>query len=226
MRGRASTRSAGRPAERRLGPRHVRVAGADRATLRGEARAGEPDERERRSALALGRRVAAPDVREAVEVEGGDERVAEAPDRSAAGALDVVLDRDAVVTADRLREHAVVGYGVRSPKEGPALARGDRAGDLAAAGARLCVLGDRGLDGADELGAGGQAVLVAGVRGWLEVRGGTAVRRLEAGEADALGREHARVGGALLRVAVGLRVQHDRDDRDQRHERDRAGAAE
>ena len=54
------------PLTRRTGlrARNVHVAGAEGAALRGEAGALEADERERLAALALRRRVAAPDVGE------------------------------------------------------------------------------------------------------------------------------------------------------------------
>src|SRR5262249_36990724 len=127
----------------RLRAGHVDVARPERLALRGEARPVEAHERERLAALALRRRVAAPHVGEAVEVQRGDERVAEAADRRAALALDVALDRDAVVAPDGLREDAVVGDRVGGAEERPALGGADRTGDLAGAGAGPGVLRDR-----------------------------------------------------------------------------------
>src|SRR3954469_12680698 len=182
----AGSRRTRRRAERRLRPRHVRVAGAERLALRGEARAGEPDERERRPALALGRGVAGPDGREAGGVEGGDERVAEPPDRSAARALDVVLDRDAVVAADRLAEHTIVGHGVRRAQERAALAAADRPRELARLCAGARVARDAALDALYERGAGGEALLRRRAGGRAQVGRRAAVRGLQARQAHAL----------------------------------------
>ena len=81
--------------------RHVDVARAQRAALGRQARAVQAHEGQRDAALALAGRVATPDVGEALEVERGDEREAQAPDRLAGPAGHAGLDGDAVVAADR-----------------------------------------------------------------------------------------------------------------------------
>src|SRR4051812_4064168 len=162
------------------GPGDVGVAGAERPAPRGQARTCEAHERQRLPGLALGRVVAAPDEGEAVEVERGDERVAELV---RAGAL----RRDALVAADRLGEHAVVGDGVGHVAERAAGGRADRALELARAHARLRVARDARLDPAHEGGARGEAVAGGGAGARAPGRRRAAGGRLHAGQAGGRG---------------------------------------
>src|SRR6185436_5681134 len=138
-----------RPAGRPLGPplaaRDVHVARAQRAALGREAGAVQAHEGQRDAALALAGRVATPHVGELLEVQGGDERVAEAPDGLPALAGDRGLDRDAVVAADRLAQDPVVSDGLLALEQRAALRPRDGALQLAAAIAGLRVASDRRL---------------------------------------------------------------------------------
>src|SRR4051812_21686238 len=204
------------------GARHVHVPRPERAALRGEARTVETDERERLAALARRRRVATPDVREAAEVQRGDERVADAADGGAAGAVDRVAHRDAVVAADRLRDHAVVGHSIRRAQVRAALARTDRAGDLAGARAGAGVARDGRLDAAHERGPGREQLRASRVARREQVARRAAMGRLQPPQAHALRRDRPLVRDPLAGVALGLRVQDERDDR---REHDQPGGA-
>ena len=112
-----------------LAPGHVDVAGAQRAALRGQARALEAHLGQRLAALARRRRVAAPTYvkrrKSSAATNGCPRRPTAVPAWSRT--RPTALDGHAVVAPDRLAQVAVVGHRVAAAQERPAHGAGDRA---------------------------------------------------------------------------------------------------
>ena len=159
--------------------------------------------------------VLAPDVGEALEVGGADERVAEQADDLAA-LHDLALDRDAVVAPAAVGEVLLLADVARVADQRPAAHALDRAVELAGLHAVLRVGEDRALERDHELAAGGELLGGAGGRRRrLEAGGAPAHRALLAGEALPLGRDPRGVlACASARVGLALGVEHAGEDQD------------